>query len=241
MSDLMEGEKALSDAFSIIENAHEIETVVGELRDLLKVDHVVYNSSKFGGSPSADPYIRLTYPASWIKRYLQMGYADVDPVLREGFQRTIPFSWSELSNQSEPEKSFFADALAHGVGPHGFSIPVITKLGHRALFTVSFSRSAQEWEDFLTAHQSAMIQIANRLHRQVIVEVFGEMRPYLTTRELECLHWIALGKGANEIAAILQISPHTVRDYLKSVHYKMDCVTSAQAASKAIKLGLLLL
>jgi DNA-binding CsgD family transcriptional regulator len=39
----------------------------------------------------------------------------------------------------------------------------------------------------------------------------------------------------------LNISPHTVRDYLKSVHYKLDCVTSAQAVSKAVKLGLLTL
>jgi DNA-binding CsgD family transcriptional regulator len=37
----------------------------------------------------------------------------------------------------------------------------------------------------------------------------------------------------------LHISPHTARDYLKSVRYKLDCVTSAQAASKAINLGLL--
>jgi hypothetical protein len=36
-----------------------------------------------GTSPSADPYVRLTYPASWIKRYLLMGYQDIDLVLRE--------------------------------------------------------------------------------------------------------------------------------------------------------------
>ena len=49
---------------------------------------------KLGASPSADPYIRLTYPASWIKRYLQMGYVDIDPVVREGFLRTLPFDWA---------------------------------------------------------------------------------------------------------------------------------------------------
>ena len=84
-----------------------------------------------------------------------------------------------------------------------------------------------------------MIQIANRLHRRVVAEVFDEDRPYLTTREVECLRWVTLGKSTNEIAAILSISPHTARDYLKSVRFKLDCVTSAQAASKAIKLGFL--
>jgi LuxR family transcriptional regulator, quorum-sensing system regulator CinR len=232
-------EKMLLEAFSIIENTREMELTISELRDLLKIDHAVYHSSKLGTNPSADMYIRLTYPASWIKRYLQMSYADVDPVVREGFLRAVPFSWSELTIESAAQASFFADALAHGVGPHGYSVPVVNKHGHRGLFSVSSSQSEQEWKRFLALHRSTMIQIANRLHRRVVAEVFYEDRPYLTAREIECLRWVSLGKSTNEIAAILQISPHTARDYLKSVRFKLDCVTSAQAATKAIKLGFL--
>jgi LuxR family transcriptional regulator, quorum-sensing system regulator CinR len=237
-------EKTLIEAFSIIEDTPNIDGVVSKLRDLVHVDHVVYHSSKLGASPSdpqRGPYIRLTYPASWIMRYLQMGYADVDPVLREAFRRTIPFEWSELSLEREAEASFLADAASHGVGPHGFSVPVLSKRGHRGHFAVSSSRSAQEWSTFLRTTRSTLIEIANRLHRRVIAEVFGEDGPHLTARELECLRWVALGKSTGEIAAILKISPHTTREYLKSVHHKLDCVTSAQAVSKAIQLGLLTL
>lgn len=234
-------DKMLTEAFSIIENAPDTQVAVTKLRDLLNVDDVVYHTSRFGASPSADPYIRLTYPASWIKRYLQMGYGDVDPVVREGFLRTAPFDWSELTIQSAAEAVFFSDAVAHAVGPHGFSIPVQSKHGHRALFSVSSSRSEQEWINFLAAAKPALIQIANRLHRRVISEVFGEDRPHLTARELECLRWIGSGKDASEIAVILNISPYTTREYLKSARHKLDCVTSAQAVSKAVKLGLLIL
>jgi LuxR family transcriptional regulator, quorum-sensing system regulator CinR len=234
-------EGMLTRAFAIIEKTQDIELVVCKVRDLLQIDHVVYHSSKLGASLLADPYIRLTYPASWIRRYLIMGYSDIDPVLREGFHHTLPFRWNELTIQSPAEASFMADAVSHGIGPHGFSIPVATKHGHRALISLSSSGSQEEWLTFLATNQSALIQIANRLHRRVIDDVFGESRPSLTTRELECLRWIALGKGSNEIGAILHISPHTARDYLKSVRYKLDCVTSAQAASKAINLGLLVL
>jgi hypothetical protein len=45
------------------------------LRDSLKVDHLVYHSFPLGANPSATPYIRLTYPASWINRYLKMEYS----------------------------------------------------------------------------------------------------------------------------------------------------------------------
>lgn len=241
MAKLPPTEETLAEAFSIIENTPEIQATIYKLRELLQVDHIVYNSSKLGGSPSADPYIRLTYPATWIARYLQMQYADVDPVLREGFRRTLPFQWSEVTIKNAAEASFLADAASHGVGPHGYSIPVVSKHGHRGLFGVSSSASEQQWANFLTTTQSSLIQIANRLHHRVIVEVFGEDRPHLTMRELECLRWIALGKDASEIGIILNISPHTARDYLKSVRYKLDCVTSAQAVSQAVKLGLLIL
>jgi DNA-binding CsgD family transcriptional regulator len=231
----------LLEAFSIIDDTPEMEETVLKLRDLLNVDHLVYYSSKMGASPSADPYVRTTYPASWIKRYLQMGYVDIDPVMREGFLRTLPFDWSELKIKNAAEASFLTDALAHGVGPHGMCIPVQSKHGHRGLVSLSFSRSENQWIEFVRANQSALIQIAHRVHRRVISEVFGEDRPYLTTREVECLHWISLGKDTSDIAVILGISAHTARDYLKSARYKLDCVTSAQAVSKAAKLGLLTL
>jgi LuxR family transcriptional regulator, quorum-sensing system regulator CinR len=170
-----------------------------------------------------------------------MGYVDIDPVVREGFRRTLPFNWNELTIQNATEGAFLADALSHGVGPCGFSIPVVSKRGHRALFSISSSRPEQEWRNYVEAKQANLVEIANRLHSRVIVEVFGEDRPHLTSRELECLRWTALGKAAGEIAIILDISPLTVRDYLKSIRYKLDCVTSAQAITKAVKLGLLIL
>ena len=241
MATELSDERWLTEAYSIIEKKAETQTVVTELRDYLKVDHLVYYTSKLGGSPSADPYIRLTYPASWIARYVKMAYGDIDPVLREGYRRALPFEWRELAINGGADAAFMADAAAHGVGPHGYTIPLVTKHGHRGLFAVCLSCSEEHWAELLSTTQPALIQIANRLHRRVVTELFGEDRPHLTPRELDCLRWVALGKDTTEIGQILEISPHTARDYLKSVHYKLDCVTSAQAVTKAVKLGLLIL
>lgn len=234
-------EAKLPEAFALIDETADVEEAIAKLRDLIGVDHIVYHSSKLGSSPSVDPYIRLTYPASWIKRYLQMNYVDVDPVLREGFLRTLPFDWSELKIQTEQEGALMMDALAHGVGPFGMSIPLRSKRGHRGLFSLSFSGPEEAWKAFRKASIPALIDVANRLHRRVIREVFGEEHIHLTSREIECLHWTSLGKDAGEIASILSLSPHTVRDFLKSARFKLDCATSAQAVSKATKLGLLTL
>jgi DNA-binding CsgD family transcriptional regulator len=236
---MLADDEPLAVAYSIIDESEDIDVAVARLRDFLGVDHVVYHSSKLGASPSVDPYIRLTYPAAWIKQYLQNNYVDVDPVLREGFTRMLPFQWSELTVSTAAEMTFLHDALAHGVGPFGLSVPVIGKYGHRGLFSVSSSGTPEDWQAFVESKLPLLVEIANRLHQRVIREVFGEDRPHLSARELDVLRWTALGKDAGEIAAILDISFHTTRGYLKSARHKLDCVTSAQAVSRAIKLGLL--
>ena len=225
--------------FAAVDDPAELQTVIINLRDALGVDHLVYHSSKLGASPSADPYIRLTYPADWIARYLQMNYVDVDPVLREGFLRTLPFDWSELQISTAEEGAFLQDALAHNVGPNGLSIPVVGKHGHRGLFSISFSRSREAWVEYKAANLPTLVEVAHRIHSRVIREVFGEDHPHLSAREVEVLRWTAMGKDAGEIATILGLSFHTARDYLKSARHKLDCVTSAQAVSTAVRLGLL--
>ena len=82
----------LGQAFAIVEGVPDTEVVISKLRDLLDVDHVAYVLLK----PGAAPYVRLTYPASWILRYLQRGYTTIDPISREGSKRTLPFKWSEI-------------------------------------------------------------------------------------------------------------------------------------------------
>lgn len=157
MATELSDEEWLTEAYSIIEKKAETQTVVTELRDYLKVDHLVYYTSKFGGSPSADPYIRLTYPASWIARYVKMAYGDIDPVLREGFRRALPFEWRELAINGGADAAFMADAAAHGVGPHGYTIPLVTKHGHRGLFAVCLSCSEEHWAELLSTTQPGLI------------------------------------------------------------------------------------
>lgn len=241
MSGSVTTESILVTAFAIIGRTPDMTDTVYRLRDLLGVEHLVYHSSKRGTSPSIDPYIRLTYPPAWIKRYLEMNYIDVDPVLHEGFSRALPFDWSELTVDRPEQQSLMIDALAHGVGPRGMSIPVHSQHGHRGLVSISDSRPADQWECFRSENLSDLIGIANRLHQRVVREMFGELRPNVTPREIECLRLTAAGKDSTDIAIILEISPYTARDHLKSARFKLDCATSAQAVTRAISLGLLVL
>jgi LuxR family transcriptional regulator, quorum-sensing system regulator CinR len=161
-------DELLIEAFSVVADARDTEQAITKLRDLLHVDHIVYYLPK----PNAAPYVRLTYPAAWIKRYLEMNYGGVDPIAHEGTQRTLPFRWSDLKINGAQEAAFIADAISHGIGPHGLSIP-LTDYGHRALFSISSSQSDREWQGFLSATQSTVVKIANRFHQRIVGEIFG--------------------------------------------------------------------
>lgn len=62
----------------------------------------------------------------------------------------------------------------------------------------------------------------------------GEGSP-LTRRETEILGWIAEGKTTREIAAILVVSPHTVRKHIEHILEKLDVRTRSAAVARAIQ------
>lgn len=63
----------------------------------------------------------------------------------------------------------------------------------------------------------------------------------LTRRQLQCLAWVAAGKSAGDIGAILSLSPRTVEDHLAAAARALGVRTRVQAVVRAQALGLLIL
>jgi DNA-binding CsgD family transcriptional regulator len=63
--------------------------------------------------------------------------------------------------------------------------------------------------------------------------------PELTSRQRECLRWVAQGKSSGDIGAILGLSPRTVDDHLNFACQRLGVRTRVQAAIAAIALGLI--
>lgn len=60
----------------------------------------------------------------------------------------------------------------------------------------------------------------------------------LTKRETEVLKYIAKGLNRKEISEVMEISPHTVAHFTKSVYKKLNVSSRAEAALEASRLGL---
>jgi DNA-binding CsgD family transcriptional regulator len=60
----------------------------------------------------------------------------------------------------------------------------------------------------------------------------------LTQREAEVLSWVAQGKSNTVIADIMNVSPHTIDNYLRRTYAKIGVNSRTSAAIKALLLGL---
>lgn len=202
--------------------------------------HAVYHLAQNVNLKIDLPYLKSTYPSEWIGHYLHKTYYLIDPVVSEGFTARKPFLWSDLEVTSPEQKEFFADAEKHGIGNCGYTIPIIDRSGRRAAFTVTGQDDPQAWAERIRWLEFTLQELGQLFHRRALVELYkGENIPSLSPRELECLSWTTQGKDANTIAAILEISEYTVRDYLKSARQKLGCATIAQAVYQATRLRLI--
>ena len=63
--------------------------------------------------------------------------------------------------------------------------------------------------------------------------------PLPAARGTEVLRLVALGRGTHEIAAGLEISPHTVRNHVRHLRRRLEAKTKLDAVVAAIRLGIL--
>lgn len=70
-------------------------------------------------------------------------------------------------------------------------------------------------------------------------DVVAPAGPGLSDREMEVLQLIATGATNREIAAELNLSPHTVKEHTSTVYRKLEVRNRAEAVQRAQRLGLL--
>ncbi len=237
--DLDDQSPRLQRVYSEIGACDDVASALVIFQTSYRIDHVTYHLSQTTASLVDAPFVRTTYNEAWVARYLLRGYVLVDPIVAEGFLRQLPFDWREVE-ATEAAQEFLVDAVQHGIGRNGFSVPVTDK-SRRALLSLNSSASDDEWTDIVADARDEWLELVRLIHRKAIIEVFGrhDPVPLLSPREMECLHWLALGNDHKGVGLILGLSEHTTRSYLKSARYKLGCLTTTAATARAIQLRLI--
>ncbi len=226
---------ALENVLTEVNRAASVEAANEIVRTAYGLSHVTYHLVQTVSSGVDSPFVRTTYPMEWVGVYVINRYVDKDPVVKAGISRLTPFDWSSL--QGEPHYDEIMSAAAkYSIARNGFSIPIIDKNARRALWSLNSMLPDDQWQGQLKSFAPDWIELAHSIHRKAIKEAHGESDPIpkLSRREIECLRWAGKGKDSKDIAAILNISEHTVRTYFKSARFKLDCSTVSQAVTKAM-------
>jgi len=77
-----------------------------------------------------------------------------------------------------------------------------------------------------------------RVRRVTAAALFQPAEPaYLTSREIECLHWVLEGKTNWEIGVLTGVTARTVQFHLGNASRKLGVVNRVQAAVRALLRG----
>lgn len=209
------------------------------LRDLAECDRIVLCQLNSRVKERLQYVINHSYCEKWLSLYENMGFHQLDPVLKWAEQGPGTFRWSEAYRlvQNSQEEQFLEVARDHGL-VEGLAHSHIQHTGRHALTTICSLPTNNP-----------------KLHRKVLfalnclvpifhfgVSAFESPSPSpkgLTKREMEILQWAANGKTVWEISKLLTISEATVKFHLGNIYQKLDVVNRAQAISAAFSARLI--
>ncbi|MBL6428607.1 regulatory LuxR family protein [Maritimibacter alkaliphilus HTCC2654] len=206
--------------------------------DIYGVLHCVYHwvnsdGERFGAG---------TYSSVWVDRYLEMDYLRMDPVIFGCFQRFTPANWKDLDWTTKAARAMLDDALKHGLGNQGYSIPLHGPQGQFALFTLNHQAEDDDWAAFIDINGRDLIVLAHEFNRRALEfeGAEGIASPSLSPRELAAIRCLARGLSRAQAAAELGISEHTLRVYIESARHKLGALNTTHAVARALSTGIII-
>ncbi len=224
-----------------LERARELEALqaaIVALRDLFSVDHMVYHWVNSDG----EQYGCGTYSSDWVELYVAKDYLRIDPVIVGCYQNFHPVDWKRLDWSSKAARTFQAEAIEHGVGNQGFSVPIRGPNGQFALYTVSHNCDDEEWGEFTEQHRRDLILIAHEFNKKALdfePSRTPEQSRALSPREVDAMTLLAMGYSRAQVADTLSISEHTLRVYIESARFKLGAMNTTHAVARAMSRGLI--
>lgn len=230
--------ESLLDRLGQATTLENLQEEIESLREFYGVDHIVYHWVNSDG----EQYGCGTYPAEWVDKYLEQDYVRVDPVVVGCYKRFHPVDWKSLDWTSKSSRAFLEEAISHGVGNQGYSIPIRGPNGQFACFTVSTISDDDSWRRFTEENSRDLILIAHFFNQKALEferKAEANVVQGLSPREVDAMTYLAMGYSRAQAAATLEISEHTLRVYIESARHKLGAMNTTHAVARAMSRGLI--
>lgn len=185
-------------------------------------------------------------PSAYMASFNDFEGARFDPVMSHMRQSSLPLLWTRQTYANVGQEREWEHMEAHGLScgagvalhmPGGRHLAL--GLDRRSAFSRRPERLTAlfgEMQLLLSHVTESAFKIHDPIHRAA--DVHRSFSPALTPRELEALRWTIDGKTAWEIGQIMAITERTAVKHLTNATTKLQCATKAQAAIRAVRLGL---
>lgn len=156
-------------------------------------------------------------------------------------ENTNPFVWHDRQQWGQPtqqQEKFMMDSYDFNMGV-GVTLPIRFNQSGFGGLGLNFADSQEKefekvWDEF-ESEISTISYVFDELARGNHMD---EVYP-LTSREVEVLTWLTLGKTVKMIAHKIGSSPSTVEKQVRSARQKLGARNNEQAVTKALLLGLI--
>ncbi len=174
-------------------------------------------------SGAAQRFVHCTYADAWARHATSR-----DRVNIEQLGLTTLF---EGQDESASTPSDGADGDAREL-----TIALTAYHGESAALVIRAGDGMTDWPARRPTIRREFRALGQYFHHHML-RIFGrgsEKAIIVSAREIDCLKWMAAGKTAWEVSAILGISERTVRFHLNAAREKLQCTTTTQAVAKAV-------
>ena len=187
-------------------------------------------------APAAEHVLARVSPPGWEAIYADATHLGGNYLVRELPFRSKPFLWSDIKLLS-PEERAMAQTLKDCGFPNGMASPCHGPMGYVGVVSLAFERI----EDISPIDTGAIEVASVILHNRMRDLAFPVQltKKALTTRERDCIGFVANGRTDGQIADLLSISNTTVITHIENAKRKLGARTRAQAVAYCLLRNLL--
>jgi DNA-binding CsgD family transcriptional regulator len=193
-----------------------------------------------GSEPAAPGHLLSTLPQAVARLFQEPSFSLYDPINQRFATSRLPQAWRTEDPSQEEAPAVYA--FLHRLGiRHGLSLQ---HRSHQVTSRIDFYSRDDEWTSSPNAMRGMLVYLGLHVHEAAEnvwrkeAAAADSSAALLSARELECLHWGALGKTSREIGMILGISQRTVYFHMNNAAAKLNVYSVKHAISRALSSGL---
>ena len=221
---------AVASSMLAVSSLAEADTALRRLRDAFGLSCCRYEARFPAGGRQQELLLVCGGPADDI-RYTE-AWGDAADRVREHFRTSVcPLVWQDPVGASDDPAVLL-----------NVAIPLASRMGDFAALQACWSGDLASRSASAQEQLPDLCWVALHLHeavRRLMLREPLKTGSRLTTRETECLGWIAQGKTSWEIARILEVTEHTVIFHANNAMRKLGVNARAAAVQRAMSLGYL--